>query len=105
MADSDSPNATVPAEVAPPHLERADAATLRAVFKLTPTILSITDLETGRVSRRQRRVRPRQRLLARGAPWPLVRELGIWVDHGQREHGLSRPQDGQLVRGWRRAFA
>ncbi len=99
MADSDSPNATTSPGSGVPHLERADAATLRAVFKLTPTILSITDLETGRlVDVNDAFVRvsgfSREELLGR-----LVRDLGIWVDHSQREHGLSVLKMGQVVRG------
>src|SRR5262249_36013112 len=108
MGDADSPGSTRPVGAAdspdpasssattpsahhsrpptvPGLLQRANAATLRAVFNPTPTILSITDLETGRfvdVNDAFVRVSGFSRAELIGRP---VSEVGVWMDLGQRE--------------------
>ena len=104
---SDSPNAAALPGGGVPQLERADAATLRAVFELTPTILSITDLETGRmldVNDAFVRVSG----FSRDSIGPALSATSAsgWAHGHARAGSCHPPQDGgSRCEEWRRAFA
>src|SRR5215216_4375034 len=73
-------------------------AKVRAAFELSPTILSITGLDDGRlIEVNDAFVRAigysREELIGRP-----VAELGIWVDHSQREEGLKTLRAGGSIR-------
>jgi PAS domain S-box-containing protein len=72
---------------------------LRAAFELSPTILTVTELETGRiveVNDAFLRVTGYAREEIIGRPVP---EVGLWMDPAQREAGLAALRAGQPVRG------
>ena len=90
--------------IGPSLLERADAAALRAVFQLTPTFLSITGLDDGRlleVNDAFVRITGYTRDEVLGRP---MSELNLWVDHSQREQGLAILRRGEPVRGMEARF-
>jgi PAS domain S-box-containing protein len=74
------------------------AARLRAAFELSPTILSISDLETGRlleVNDAFCRITgwTREEIIGRTIP-----EIGFWTEPGLRVEGLQRLREGGSVR-------
>jgi len=74
------------------------AAKLRAVFELSPTVLTITDLDDGRiveVNDAFLRVTgyTRDEVIGRSVP-----ELGVWVDLSQRDQGVAALRAGHPIR-------
>jgi PAS domain S-box-containing protein len=80
------------------------AARLRAAFELSPTILSISDLETGRmleVNEAFLRITGWTREEVIGRPIP---DIGFWTDPGQRAGGLEALRAGGTVRDMEARF-
>jgi PAS domain S-box-containing protein len=78
--------------------DSASRAKLRAAFELSPTIMAVTDLATGRVvDVNDAFLRTtgfgRDEVLGRTIP-----ELGLWVNPDQRAEGLARLRAGGSVR-------
>jgi PAS domain S-box-containing protein len=74
------------------------ASKLRAAFELTPTILTVTGLDDGRlieVNDAFLRATGYAREDVIGRP---VLEIGVWVDPGQREAGLAHLRQGRPIR-------
>ena len=80
------------------------AARLRAAFELSPTILSVSDLETGRlleVNEAFLRVTGWTREEIIGRPIP---EIGFWIDPDVRTAGLATLRAGGTVRDMEARF-
>src|SRR4051794_29129091 len=74
------------------------AARLRAAFELSPTILAVSDLETGRmleVNEAFCRITGWTREEIIGKPIP---DIGFWIEPERRERGLDALRAGGTVR-------
>jgi PAS domain S-box-containing protein len=79
-------------------MDSAGAAKLQAVFELSPTILTVTGLDDGRIVEVNDAF-----LLATGYSRDevigrLVPEIAVWVDPAQREAGLAALRAGRSIR-------
>jgi PAS domain S-box-containing protein len=77
---------------------------LRAAFEISPTILTVTDLETGRILEVNEAFLHitgyhRDEVIGRTIP-----EVGLWVDPAQRESGLAALRSGGAIRGMEARF-
>jgi PAS domain S-box-containing protein len=77
---------------------------LRAAFEISPTILTVTDLETGRILEVNEAFLNitgyhRDEVIGRTIP-----EVGLWVDPAQRESGLAALRSGGAIRGMEARF-
>ncbi|HKZ08251.1 MAG TPA: PAS domain S-box protein [Methylomirabilota bacterium] len=80
------------------------AEQLRAVFALSPAVLTVTDLESGRivdVNDAFLRITgyDREEVIGRTIP-----EMGLWMDPAQREAGIAELRAGRPVRGQEARF-
>ena len=74
------------------------AARLQAVFELSPTILTVTGLDDGRIVEVNNGFLlatgyARDEVIGRSVP-----EIAVWVDPGQREAGLAELRAGRSIR-------
>jgi PAS domain S-box-containing protein len=74
------------------------AARLQAVFELSPTILTVTGLDDGRIVEVNDAFLAatgyaRDEVIGRSVP-----EIAVWVDPGQREAGLAELRAGRSIR-------
>jgi PAS domain S-box-containing protein len=72
---------------------------LRAAFEISPAILTVTDVETGRILEVNEAFLHitgyhRDEVIGRTVP-----EIGLWVDPAQRETGLATLRAGRGIRG------
>ncbi|MGH7340803.1 MAG: PAS domain-containing protein, partial [Candidatus Rokuibacteriota bacterium] len=79
-------------------MDSAWAARLQAVFGLSPTILTVTGLDDGRILEVNDAFLlatgyARDEVIGRSAP-----EIAVWVDPGQREAGLAALRAGRSIR-------
>ena len=77
---------------------------LRAAFEISPTILTVTELETGRILEVNEAFLNitgyhRDEVIGRTIP-----EVGLWVDPAQRESGLAALRSGGAIRGMEARF-
>src|SRR5262245_28568810 len=80
-------------------LDRWDAASFRAVFQLTPSILSITSLDEGRFldvndAFLAATGYAREEIVGR-----RVSDLDLWVHPAQRQEGLAALRAGERIQG------
>jgi len=79
-------------------MDSAWAARLQAVFELSPTILTVTGLDDGRIIEVNDAFLlatgfSREEVIGRPVP-----DIAVWVDPGQREAGLAELRAGRSVR-------
>jgi PAS domain S-box-containing protein len=79
-------------------MDSAWAARLQAVFELSPTILTVTGLDDGRIVEVNDAFLhatgySRDEVIGRSVP-----EIAVWVDPGQREAGLAELRAGRSIR-------
>jgi PAS domain S-box-containing protein len=79
-------------------MESAWAAKLQAVFELSPTILTVTGLDDGRIVEVNDAFLlatgySRDEVIGRAVP-----EIAVWIDPGQRETGLAALRAGRSIR-------
>ena len=79
-------------------MDAAWAAKLQAVFELSPTILTVTGLDDGRIVEVNDAFLlatgySRDEVIGRSVP-----EIAVWVDPGQRETGLAALRAGRSIR-------